>query len=321
MSGPSTRILRLLSLLQSGRGVAGAELARRLGVSTRTLRRDLDRLRELGYPVVADRGPGGRYRLVAGAALPPLMLGDDEAVVTVLGLRLASAAELGATTGAAQAALRTIERVLPDRLRQRVAAVSATIDAVGRPPGSVSLDAVAALASAAYHHLDVRFRYTTRAGTDQLRRAEPYRLVLFGRRWYLLGHDRDRDGWRTFRLDRMVGLTVPGTTFRPRPVPAAGAVPFVAAAGTPPGRQRGVVRFAAPVATVADRLPAEAGELVAVDESSCRYTTPADSWEWLASMLALVGVPYTVESPPELIEHTRRLAARLAAAAGDAPAS
>jgi predicted DNA-binding transcriptional regulator YafY len=161
----------------------------------------------------------------------------------------------------------------------------------------------------------VRFRYVTRAGARSERRVEPYRQVLLGRRWYLLGWDLDRRDWRTFRLDRITELTVPGTTFAPRELPPDGAASFVqASARVPLRRHQGVVRFHAPVELVSERLMADAGSLEPLDEHACRYVTAVDSWEWLSVTLAMVGVPYTVEGPPELIAHTRELAARIAAA-------
>ncbi len=140
---------------------------------------------------------------------------------------------------------------------------------------------------------------------------------MLGRRWYLLGWDRGRADWRTYRIDRISALTTPGTTFTPRELPSDDPVSFVQdSARFPITHQRGVVRFAAPVSVVSDRLIAEAGALEAIDDTSCRYITSADSWEWLSIILATVGVPYTIEAPPELIAHSRELADRIAQAAG-----
>lgn len=305
MNGPSVRMLELLTLLQGGRTWPAAELAARLDTTPRTLRRDLDRLRELGYPVASTRGPGGSYRLVAGRAMPPLVFTDDEAVAAVVGLRLAAHA---AGAESSDSALRKLEQVLPPRLRHRMEAISASTHTVSR--AAPDLRVIEVLGTAAHEHRDVRFRYTDRAGTASRRHVEPYRQVLLDRRWYLLGWDLDRDDWRTFRLDRIAGLDVPGSTFAPRsPLPDT-MVNFAPSAPS----NRGVVRFAAPVAVVSDRLGAEAGTLEPIDEHACRYVTPADEWEWLAIKLAMVGVPYTVEGPPELVDHTRRLASRIAAA-------
>ncbi|WP_425576280.1 helix-turn-helix transcriptional regulator [Streptomyces glaucosporus] len=309
-------MLELLSLLQSGRAWPGAELAARLGASPRTLRRDVDRLRALGYPVVSVPGPGGGYRLVAGRAMPPLLLTDEEAVAVVVGLRLAAAAQTEDAAGAAEAALRKLEQVLPSRLRHRMEAVLASTEIASRTAPAPDLSTLHLLGAAAHNRQDVRFTYTSRAGERTERRVEPYRQVLLGRRWYLLGWDRDRRDWRTFRIDRITGPHVPGTTFTPRELPPDGAVGFVrASARLPVSRHRGVVRFDAPVEVVSERLTAEAGSLEAIDDRTCRYVTAADSWEWLAITLAMVGVPYTVEGPPELVEYSRGLARRIARAA------
>lgn len=302
-------MLELLSLLQSGRTWPAAELAERLGASSRTLRRDLDRLRELGYPVESTRGPGGSYRLVAGRAMPPLLLTDDEAVATVVGLRYAA---LVLDDGAADGALRKLEQVLPPRLRRRMAAVAAATSTVSR--ASLDLRVVEALGAAAHARQDVRFSYTDRAGTPSTRHVEPYRQVLLDRRWYLLGWDLDRGDWRTFRVDRIREVETPGSTFAPRsPLPDT-MPPDPAAGAGPSAGPRGVVRFAAPVSVVSERLAAQAGSLEALGPDACRYVTPPDDWEWLAATVALVGVPYTVEAPPELVARTRALAERVAAA-------
>lgn len=314
---PSTRMLELLSLLQSGRSWPGAELAARLGTSPRTLRRDLDRLRELGYPVSSTRGPGGSYRLVAGRAMPPLLFTDDEAVATVVGLRIAALTQMGGTGDAAEGALRKLERVVPERLRARIRALTAATEAASHTTQALDLRTVQLLATAAHMHQDVRFDYTNRSKQHSERRVEPYRQVLLGRRWYLLGWDRDRADWRTYRIDRIGALTIPGTTFTPREPPSEDPVSFVQdSARFPRTGQRGVVRFAAPVSVVSDRLIAEAGSLEAIDDTSCRYVTSVDSWEWLSVTLAAVGVPYTIEAPPELISYSRKLADRMARAAG-----
>jgi predicted DNA-binding transcriptional regulator YafY len=311
VGSPSERMLELLSLLQDGREHPGAELADRLATSPRTVRRDLDRLRGLGYPVESTRGPGGSYRLVAGRAMPPLLFTDDEAVAAVVGLRLVADHEADAASGA----LRKLHQVLPSRLRHRVAAVSASVESASRATPRPALDVVATLGTAIQARQEVRFAYADRSGGVSARRVEPARQVVLGRRWYLLGWDRDRADWRTFRADRIADLVVPGTTFVPRELPED-PVSFVqTSARVPIGRHRAVVRFAAPAATVADRLIPEAGSIEALDDGSCRFVSAPDSWEWLAITLAMVGVPYVVEGPVELIERSREPAARIGAAA------
>ncbi len=310
-------MLELLSLLQSGRGWPATELAARLGTSPRTLRRDLDRLRELGYPVTSTRGPGGRYQLVAGRAMPPLMFTDEETVAAVVGLRIIAATRTGGSGAAAEGALGKLERVVPKRLRTRVQALTTATEVNSRASRAPDLRTVQLLASAAHTYQEVRFDYTARSGKCTERRVEPYRQILLGHRWYLLGWDRDRADWRTYRIDRIGALTVPGSTFAPRELPSDDPVSFVQdSTRFPRAGLRGVVRFAAPVSVVSERLVIEAGSLEAIDDSSCRYTTSTESWEWLSAALAAVGVPYTIESPPELISCSRKMAERIARAAG-----
>ncbi|MEV4114614.1 transcriptional regulator [Nonomuraea sp. NPDC049695] len=314
MPDPSKRLLELLSLLRDGRAWQAAELAEALRTSPRTLRRDIERLRDLGYPVSSLRGPGGGYQLLAGRAMPPLVLTDDEAVATVVGLRFAALSRADGAVAAADSALRKLGQALPPRLRHRIEALSASTEAVSRVARPLDLRTVQLLGTAAHAHQDVRFHYTSRAGRHTERRVQPYRQVLFGGHWYLLGWDADRQDWRTFRLDRIDRLAVPGTTFTPHEPPSGEAAGFLQ--GSP---CHGVVRFAAPLAHVSGRLMAQAGSLEAIDDDTCRYVTSADSWEWLAVMLAAVDVPYTIEGPPELVACSRRLAERIAAATRQSP--
>lgn len=294
-------MLRLLSLLQTGRAWPAGELADRLATTPRTLRRDLERLRELGYPVVSVRGPAGGYRLVAGRAMPPLVFTDDEAIATVAGLRMVAPA-----SAAADGALAKLERVLPPRLRDRVPAMSAVTHTVTRRAPDLAV--VDALAMAAHARREVRFTYRDRDGVASARHVEPYRQVLLDRCWYLLAWDLGRTDWRTFRVDRIAAVEVPGGTFTARaPLPDT----MVHRSATEPAA---VVHFDAPVSAVSPRLRAEAGSLEAVGEGRCRYTSPPDDWAWLAGVVAAVGVPYRVASPPELVAETARLAALAAGA-------
>ncbi|GAB3480411.1 helix-turn-helix transcriptional regulator [Nocardiopsis coralliicola] len=319
MADPSARMLDLLSLLQDGRLWPAAELARRTGAPPRTLRRDLDRLRGLGYPVESVRGPVGGYRLVAGRALPPLHFTDDEAVAAAIGLRFAATARFSDVDGVAAAALAKLERLLPSRLRQRVRSLSASVETAGRPGAGPELGTLAALGDAIAHRQHIRFTYTDRAGLSSERRVEPATQVLLGRRWYLLAWDRDREDWRTFRIDRVAGLELSGTSFLRRE-PPEDPVSFVQrSAQAPITRHRAVVLFHAPLSVVSDRLLAEAGTLEAVDADSCRFVSAPDSWEWLAITLAMVGVAYSIEGPPELIDRSRELAGRIARAADGQP--
>ncbi|NYI04580.1 helix-turn-helix transcriptional regulator [Allostreptomyces psammosilenae] len=318
MDHPSARTLELLSLLAAGTPRTGADLAARLGVSPRTLRRDVERLRRLGYRVESAPGTGGSYRLPAGQGMPPLLLSEEEAVATAVGLRHAAAAYGASPAGPADTALRKLGEALPARLRGPIEALLAATEVPPTPGPADHLDTVERLAEATHLRSRVRFRYTTRDGEAGERRAEPHRLLLLAHHWYLLAHhwyllawDEDRADWRSFRADRITGLRVPGTTFPPRPVPEQSAWPFPR-----PSEPKAAALFLAPAGAVARRLTARAGTLEPAGADRCRYTTGTDDWDWLAGALAAVGLPYRVEGPPELARATRDLAARAATAAG-----
>lgn len=305
-------MLELLSALQTGRAWGAAELAQRLGTSARTLRRDVDRLRELGYPVQARPGPGGHYRLVAGTAMPPLLLDDEEAVAVAVGLLVA-----GSTGGddAGERALRKLEQVLPARLRRQVAAVHATAEAaVPAARSEVAAELLGAIGAAAQHHERLHFAYRDRDGSSTRRRVEPYRQVLSRRRWYLLAWDLDREDWRTFRLDRVGDVHPTGERFAPRPLPAASGAAYLDAALKAP-RHRAVITFLAPAARVADRLPDRDAELEPLGEDRCRYTTWVDSFEWLAVTTAVTGLEFRAEEPAGFVAYCRELRDRLDRAA------
>ncbi|QDC26281.1 YafY family transcriptional regulator [Georgenia yuyongxinii] len=222
--------MRLLSLLQTHRFWSGAELAQRLGVTDRTLRRDIDRLRELGYRVAARPGGAGGYQLESGSNTPPLLLDDDEAVAIAVGLRTAAIQGVGHGEQTSLSALAKIEQVLPRHLRRRVAAIQAhTVPAVRAEP-TVAADVLAQLALTCRDHERLRFRYADRDGVESSRLVEPHSLVPQGRRWYFVAWDVDRADWRTFRIDRMGSLLGTGVRFAPRDLPAADAAEFVQAA-------------------------------------------------------------------------------------------
>lgn len=217
---PTSRALELLSLLQTHRLWSGVELAHRLQVTERTVRRDLDRLRGLGYPVDASPGNDGGYRLAAGAVLPPLVLDDDEAVA--VGLRVAADATIAGIEDTSLRAMAKIEQLLPDRLRRRVSALHTNISTVHWDDGvgvAVDLDALSTLASACRDSEEVRFDYRRRDGEESRRLVEPHRMVTAGRRWYLVAWDLRRDAWRTFRVDRLADARLAGGGFEPREIP------------------------------------------------------------------------------------------------------
>ena len=293
-------MLRLLSLLQTHRYWPGAELSERLEVSPRTLRRDIDRLRELGYAVDAVRGVAGGYQLRAGGQLPPLLLDDDEAVAIGVALRTAAS---GAVAGAEEITLGALTKVIalmPPRLRHRMDALRSQTD--GAPwSGGPAVDAtvLTALAQACRDDEPVAFDYTTRDGTASRRRVEPHRLVSLVLRWYLVAWDRDRQDWRSFRVDRVSEVTPSGQRFRPRELPGGDAVAFVQS-GIRSMAQRYDVRLR--IALPADVVEAEVGRWATVtpDGDGCRVHLPTDSLAWPLLVLARLDADFIVDDPPEL---------------------
>ena len=308
----SARLLRLLSLFQAQRYWCGADLSQRLEVTGRTLRRDVDRLRSLGYPVYSTSGTAGGYQLGAGATIPPLLLDDEEAVAVALGLRTSAS---GSVTGIEEASVRALlklEQVLPPRLRHRVAALHSYILPLGTRGPTVDAELLSVIAAACRDHEGIRFNYHNRSGAPSARVVEPHRLVHTGYRWYLAAWDIGRKDWRTFRIDRIEGKLKTSTRFQPRNPPEGDFATFVSKslAQTPyPYRAR--VSLRAPLATVAQRVPPSAGVLEAVDECSCLLDTGSHSLEGITMHLSLLGVDFQVHEPPELIDYIRRLADRL----------
>ena len=317
MSQTSGRLLKLLSLLQTRRDWPGEELARRLGVSGRTIRRDVERLRELGYPVDAVTGPAGGYRLEAGTAMPPLLLDDDEAVAIAVGLRTAAGASVTGIEETSVRALVKLEQVLPSHLRRRVntlQSVTATL-----PPRGPTIDpeCLTTIAGACRDRERLRFAYRSRDGTDSRRLVEPHSLVNLGRRWYLVAFDCEREDWRTFRVDRLDRPSPAGRRFTPRTLPARDPAAYVASnlSGTP-SRYAARVTMHAPAAELEGRSPYLGGTIRAIDDTSCEYRTSDDSLDWLAVRIAMHGVDFDVHEPPELLERCRALAGRFGRAAG-----
>ena len=318
MANTSSRTLRLLSLLQNHRYWPGSELADRLEVSVRTLRRDVDRLRELGYPVDAYRGVDGGYQLAAGAALPPLVLDDEEAVALAVGLQ---AAAQGAVAGIAESSVRALTKVvqvMPPRLRRRVEALRAmTVPAVWGSSGpSVDPGALTAVAQACRDTERLEFGYTAAGGEQTSRHVEPLRLVSLGRRWYLVAYDLARHDWRSFRLDRLDRPRSTGVRFRPRRLPADDAAAFVRAGiDHLPAPYAVEVLVHAPAAAVRERI----GRWAAVDDvgdGRCLLRMNTDSLDWPALALGAVGADFEVRSPPELLDHVRSWGHRFSRATG-----
>lgn len=313
----SARLLQLLSLLQSPRDWTGSELAERLEVSSRTVRNDIERLRALGYPVHATRGAVGGYRLGSGANLPPLLLDDDEAVAVTVGLRTAAAGTVAGVEDISLRALAKLERVLPTRLRRRVNALQTYAVPVrpDQPAPAVDPNTLMLLAQACRDHDRVRFGYQNHAGTAAPRRVEPYRLVNWGRRWYLVAWDTERHDWRTFRVDRLTPQTPVGPRFAPRQPPAEDIAAYVSQhVSAAAWRYRARVTVHAPAAQVVDRINPAVGTVEAVDEHTCVLSTGADTIETMAVYLSLLGVDFTVTDPPELVAYLRQLATRYASA-------
>jgi predicted DNA-binding transcriptional regulator YafY len=306
----SARLLRLLSLFQAQRYWSGADLCDRLEVTARTLRRDVDRLRSLGYPVHSTTGAAGGYQLGAGAKLPPLQLDDDEAVAVAVGLRTAGATVSGIEEASVRA-LAKLEQVLPARLRSRVEALHAFIVPLESAGPTVAAGRLSAIAAACRDHVELSFRYQSREGADSERTVEPHRLVHTGRRWYLAAWDAGRKNWRTFRVDRIASDPTPGRRFLARQPPGNDFAAFVGKSVTyQPYPFRASVTVFASVSMVADRIPPAAGTLEAIDDGTCVLHTGSHSPEILARYLGLIGVDFAVSEPPELVEELRRLSER-----------
>lgn len=315
MSDPAARTLRLLSLLQTQRHWPATELGRRLGVSTRTIRRDVDRLRDLGYPVAALAGVAGGYRLEAGSVLPPLLLDDEEAVAIAVGLRTAAGQAVTGIEEASVRALAKLEHLLPSRLRRRVSAVHDYTVALPSSSRTVDAELLARISLACRDRERLRFCYQAHDGTTSRRLAEPHRLVAAGRRWYLLAWDVDRADWRTFRVDRVEEAQPTGVLFREREIPGGDAAAYVAEAIQAPfARHRAVVRLHAPIDRIADRLAPWAGVLEPDGSDACLLRTVTDSLEWLTVYIAVLGVDFDVLEPAELRDEMRAIGQRLARA-------
>ena len=313
-TGTTERVLRLLGLLQQRPVWTGTELAERLGVTTRSIRRDVERLRSLGYPVNATQGVGGGYQLGAGKALPPLLLDDEEAIATAVSLRLAAG---GTVAGASEAAVRTLaklDQVLPARLRAEVRALHDAIVTLEGGRIEVDADALLALARACRDTVRVEFGYAGRGRDPGERRVEPYQLVATGRRWYLMAFDLERDDWRSFRLDRMSAVRPTTWRFRRREHPDAAAY-VQRAVSVAAYRYRARVRVHAPAAEVRRTTTASSATVEPLDQETCVLLSGSDSLYALALHLGMLGWDFDVLEPPELREAVAVLGERLTRAA------
>ena len=314
----SARLLRLLGLFQARRDWTGPELADRLGVTTRTIRNDVERLRSLGYPVTATPGVAGGYRLGTGAALPPLLLTDDEAVAVAAGLRTSAAA--GSVTGIEEAsvgALVKLEQVLPARLRHRVNALQKYTVPIKTSSQSADPSVLTAVAAACRDRERLRFDYVSHDGARAVRTVEPHRLAYLRGRWYLVAWDVDRADWRTFRVDRLKPRTPTGPRFAHRELPPGGIAAFVTeGTGAATWRYRFTVRLHAPARDVAPKLPPPV-RVEPVDDKTCIMHAGSDSLDMGAVYIGMLDVDFDVIDPPELADRLRALAARYLRAAGD----
>lgn len=307
--GTTERVLTLLGLLQQRQVWTGPELAGRLGVTPRTVRRDVERLRALGYPVHAAQGVGGGYRLGAGQELPPLLLDDQEAIATAVSLLV------GAVAGAGDATLRALaklDQVLPTRLRHEVRALSGSVDSFdgGRTP--VDPEVLMTLARACRDEVEAGFDYPS-GGEARRRRVEPYRLVASDRHWYLFAYDLDRADWRTFRVDRMTEVSARTWHFRPRAAPDAAAyVQEGVASRVYPQRARFLVHASAD--TVRAQVPASSAVVRERGSERCEVLSGAERLDAVLMHVLLLGHDFEVLDPPELGARCRALAQRLLAA-------
>ncbi|WP_190160143.1 helix-turn-helix transcriptional regulator [Streptomyces litmocidini] len=312
----SARLLRLLSLLQAHREWSGADLAERLGVTSRTVRRDVDRLRELGYPVHASPGTGGGYRLGAGAELPPLLLDDEEAVAVAVGLRSAAGQGVEGIGESSVRALAKLEQVLPGRLRRRIGALNAfTVPLLRTPRERVDPAVLTELANACRDGERLRFAYRDHGGAATRRTVEPHRLVCTERRWYLVAWDLDRGDWRTFRADRIEPTPPHGPRFPPREPPAEDLAAYVArgVSGTAYATEA-TVRLLVPLAEAAAVVGALDGVLTADGEDACLLRAGANTLDMMVFHVAFTGFEFEVVEPPELTESIRALRDRLSRA-------
>ena len=303
----SARLLALLNLLQMRREWSGGELADRLQITTRTVRRDVEKLRELGYPVDASTGINGGYRLGARAEMPPLLLDDNEVLAVALGLNAISTGSVADMAEASTGALSKLRQVMPSRLRHRLDALDLdTVPRNGTVGGARDADTVTAqtlteIATACHRRERLRFDYCRRDGTETRRDVEPYRLVRNGSRWYLVGWDTERDDWRSFRVDRMQPKTPTGPRFSPRELPEGGAAAYLQRSlGSVYRRATARVRIHAPIETVAAQVFDEWGTVESGDETSCEVTVFSTSLASIARWLYAFDADFTVIEPAEL---------------------
>lgn len=318
----SARLLHLLSLLQMRREWTGAALADRMTVTERTVRRDISKLRSLGYPISASPGIAGGYQLGSGAQLPPLLLDDDEALAVALGLAAVATGPVAGIGEASVRALAKLEQVLPGRLRPKFSALRQSVSVLAGNAASVDPQTLTALSGAIAEQRVVAFRYTPSGAAPGRRLVEPYKLVSTGRRWYLAAWDLERRDWRTFRMDRCQSIPSIRERYFPRPLPAKDMAAYVQDSITRfPYRYDVVLRLAAPLAELADRIPPEAATL---EDDGPGFTILRGGWDSLdlpLMHLAGLGLEFEILAPAEMRDRARSAAALLQRAADARPSA
>lgn len=319
----SARLLELLTLLQQRREWTGPDLAERLGVGPRTIRRDVQKLRELGYPIDAAPGVAGGYRLGAGTKVPPLLLDDAEAVAVAVGLRSAATGSIAGIEETSFRALSKLEQILPERLRDRVRDLGSATSAFGPDGPRIDPDLLASIAAACRDAARLRFTYESRVGEVTEREVEPNAMVHGGRYWYLVAYDLGREGWRSFRIDRIGSEIEVGAASARREVPGGDAAAFVEAGihgrEGGPDAVRGSVRLSAPAAEIEKRIPSRYATVEPDGPDSCLVESAAGwSSEFLVWM-ALMDVEMTVLGPPEMAGEAEAIVRRLTGAKHEPP--
>jgi predicted DNA-binding transcriptional regulator YafY len=306
----SERLLRMLSLFQGRRYWSGRDLAERLEITSRTVRRDVDKLRTLGYPIHATSGVEGGYQLGAGSTLPPLLLDDEEAVAVALGLRCAATGAIQGVEEVSVRALAKIEQLLPARLAKRVALMQTMIVTAPAAQSAVEAKTLSAIAGACRDQEALRFRYCDYAGATTARVVEPHRLVHTGRRWYLVAWDTNREDWRTFRVDRIQPRISTGARFDARQPPARDLAAYVTRGASFSALPRARIKMLAAADVVSKRLPPGIGTVEPCDGDACFVEVGVNSYESLAMHLVMLGVDFEVAEPEELVREVRRIAER-----------
>ncbi|WP_089912979.1 helix-turn-helix transcriptional regulator [Lentzea albida] len=308
----SARLLKLLSLLQVRRDWTGPELADRLSVDVRTIRRDVDKLRSLGYPVTSLPGATGGYQLGAGAELPPLLLDDDEAVAVAVGLRTAANGSIAGIEETSVRALTKLEQVLPSRLRRRVQALQTHTTPLTAAGPTVDPETLTIIAAACRDHQQLRFTYASTHGEPAKRLAEPQGLVHTGRRWYLVAWDVSKEDWRTFRVDRITGHPTLAARFTPREPPAESLGEFVSRQiSSNVYTYQAVLRIHAPLQVVAERTSPMSVSLEPVDDTSCLMRTGAEALDRIVFYLLYLDLDFEILEPQRLRDHVGTLITRL----------